>query len=189
MKADFIFLKLNNNNFNLYSLKNFVRRQEVSRCWRRINDKYTLTPVHYIEDWDSNELHTITEKILNEINNGSLAYAAIFCGDIVGFALLENKLFGSRKQYVNLAEFYVSAPYRKMGIGKKLFSLICNAAVLLGAEKLYISAHSAEESIAAYKSYGCTFAEETNYYLAEKEPFDLQLEYSLNLRIYNVESK
>lgn len=66
-----------------------------------------------------------------------------------------------------------------MGIGKKLFELACDAAKRLGGKKLYISAHSAEESIAAYKNYGVVFAKEINQELAKKEPYDLQLEFNL----------
>ncbi len=138
-----------------------------------------LKPVHYIEDWDLCERRELAERILKGIIGGCFAYAATVNGEIVGFAFLENKLFGSKNQYIDLAEFYVSEPQRRLGIGKKLFDMACNGAKELGAIKMYISAHSAEESIAAYKSYGCVLAEEINFVLAEKEPCDLQMEYNL----------
>ncbi len=49
----------------------------------------------------------------------------------------------------------------------------------MGADKLYISAHSSKESQAAYRALGCSFAEEINEKLAAAEPFDVQLEYRL----------
>ena len=57
--------------------------------------------------------------------------------------------------------------------------MACEEARQLGADKLYISAHSSKESQAAYRALGCSFAEEINEELAAAEPFDVQLEYKL----------
>lgn len=171
--------KLGEANFNAASLDGFQRRQEVFRCWRKTDDGYKLAPVHYVEDWDLTERRQLAQRILKTVSDGGLAYGAIKNGEVIGFALLDGALFGSKNQYIDLAEFYVSTPYRGMGVGKRLFAAACDGARELGAAKLYISAHSAEDSISAYKSYGCTFAEEINARLAEKEPCDLQLEYNI----------
>ena len=48
-----------------------------------------------------------------------------------------------------------------------------------GAQKLYISAHSAEESQAFYRSIGCIDALWISREHAEKEPYDCQMEYAL----------
>ena len=69
-----------------------------------------------------------------------------------------------------------------------LFEQICVKAKEFGAKKLYISAHSAEESINAYKKYGCVFAEEPNKAHMEKESFDLQLEYKLFTSIQDIKT-
>lgn len=174
------YTELTASNFFNNSLDDFKRYQKVENCWRKFGDSYALTPVRYTEDWSLLERREMAKKILQDISSGSLAYGAVIDNKIVGFALIDNALFGSDKQYIDLKEFYVSEPFRRKGIGKALFNLACNAAVKLKGTKLYISAHSAEDSIAAYKSYGCTLAEEINAALAEKEPFDLQLEYLLN---------
>ena len=135
------YAELNTENFNIASLDGFKRHQEVYECWRK-------------------------EKIITVTDCGGMACGA-FCGEeVVGFALLPKGKFGSRNQYIDLAEFYVSAPYRGRGIGKKLFEQICGYAKNSGAEKIYISAHSAKESIAAYKSFGCVLAKEINEELA-----------------------
>ncbi|MBQ3955201.1 MAG: hypothetical protein II680_04870 [Clostridia bacterium] len=57
--------------------------------------------------------------------------------------------------------------------------MACEEARRLGADKLYISAHSSKESQAAYRALGCSFAEEINEELAGAEPFDVQMEYRL----------
>ncbi len=173
------YVKLNASNFCVNSLDNFKRRQVVTHCWRSENGSYVLKPVTYTEDWGLQELRQVAEKIINALKVGAVAFGAVYCGEIIGFTLISNKLFGTENQYADLAEFYVSEPFRRKGVGRKLFGLSCRAAMEFGAKKLYISAHSAEESIAAYKSYGCVIALEINRRLAEKEPCDLQLEYNL----------
>ena len=70
-------------------------------------------------------------------------------------------------------------PYRDRGIGGALFRLACQGARELGAERLYISAHSAQETMAAYRALGCVEAEEIYWPLARKEPCDVQLEFRL----------
>ena len=77
---------------------------------------------------------------------------------------------------MNLSNIHVSQDMRRQGIGKELFTLTKTWANEHGAEKLYISAHSAVESQAFYKSMGCVEAVEYNQELAEKEPCDCQLE-------------
>ena len=175
--------------FNENSLDCFVLMQRVTNCWRNVDGAYKLMPVDYTEDWDLLERKNMAKKIISALHCGATAIAAVIDNSVIGFALLSDLLFGSSKQYIDLKEFYVSEPYRRNGIGKLLFDKICLDAKRLGAKKLYISAHSAEESIAAYKKYGCVLAEEPDAAHIEKEPFDLQLEYDLFLKIYEVSQK
>jgi len=176
---NFTFVELTSANFSVCSLDDFERRQSVKKCWRKSGDGYCLLPVVYTEDWSLSERREMASNILVQLSLGSVAYGAMQDGRVVGFALVINRRFGNENQYVDLAEFYVSAPYRRKGIGKTLFAMSCAAARKFGARKLYVSAHSAEESIAAYKSYGCVLAREINQTLSEKEPCDLQLEFEL----------
>lgn len=174
-----IYHALTDQNFYLHSLDSFIRRQDVKECWRRVNGALTLLPVTYIEDWDLGERRETAKEILEELQNGGLAYGALCDGEIVGFAVLAAALFGSREQYMDLSLFYVSEPFRQMGIGKELFRMACQGAKEAGAQKLYISAHSAKDSMAAYYRLGCVEALEINRILAEKEPCDVQMEYVL----------
>lgn len=75
---------------------------------------------------------------------------------------------------------HVSNEYRHKGIGKKLFAFSVAAAKKLGAEKMYISTHSSQESQVFYRAMGCVHAEEIVPELVEAEPFDIQLEYVLS---------
>ncbi len=174
-----IYEKLSANNFSVLSLDGFVRRQEVRECWRRVEGQWKLLPIAYVEDWALAGRRRRAETILRSIQEGGLAYGAWDQGSLVGFARLDPARFGSENQYVDLAQFHVSLPYRGQGIGRRLFSMACAGARELGASRLYISAHSAREPMAAYRALGCVEAVEVNRILAEKEPCDVPLEYVL----------
>ena len=115
----------------------------------------------------------------HSINLDQTGFGAFDGGRIVGFATVSHRIFGVTARYVQLVCFQISEDYRRQGIGRRLFSLACEEARQLGADKLYISAHSSKESQAAYRALGCSFAEEINEELAEAEPFDVQMEYRL----------
>lgn len=166
-------------NFGPSSLDGFIRRQEVSSCWRKTAGQWRLLPIAYTEDWNAAQRRSMAEALLRSLRAGGLAYGAWAADRVVGFALLDKNRFGSAGQYVDLAEFYVSQPFRGRGIGRVLFRMAGEGAKALGASRLYISAHSARESIAAYRALGCVEAEEINWPLARKEPCDVQLEYRL----------
>lgn len=161
-------------NFSPTSLDGFIFRQEVRECWRRVDGRWKLLPIAYTDESGPD-----ARTMLGALRAGNPAFGAWTGDGLVGFALLAKERFGSTAQYVDLAEFYVSLPYRRRGIGKRLFDLACQGARDLGAKKLYISAHSAGESIAAYCKYGCVEAAEVNPILAEKEPCDVQMEFLL----------
>ena len=171
-----IYEKLNQNNFNVNSLDSFIRHQEVTECLRFINGEWKLVENKFIEDWDLNKRRNIAETILKNISLHWIAYGAFSDGQIAGYIVLSDKRFGSRDQYIELTLFHVSEPFRRMGIGTKLFGYICNEAKSLGAEKLYISAHSSAESQAVYRRLGCIHAAEINAEIAANEPCDVQLE-------------
>ena len=116
---------------------------------------------------------------LHHINFGQTGFGAFDGERIIGFATVSHRIFGTAARYVQLVCFQISKEYRRQGIGRKLFSMVCEEARRLGADKLYISAHSSKESQAAYRALGCTPAEEINAELAAAEPFDIQMEYSL----------
>ncbi|MGN0601354.1 MAG: GNAT family N-acetyltransferase [Oscillospiraceae bacterium] len=171
--------KLTGKNFNVNSLDDFIRYQEVKECWRFVGEEWKLVANEFIEDWDLKKRREIAASICKLLGSEWTAYGAFLDEKIVGYIVLSNILFGSKKQYSELVLFHVSQPFRRMGIGTDLFKAICREAKLLGAEKLYISAHSSKESQAAYRKLGCVNAEEINREIAENEPFDVQMEYVL----------
>lgn len=164
--------------FRLDSLDGFIRHQEVRECWRCVDGEWRLLPIAFTEEWNLSRLREEAASLMRAIAAGVPVIGA-FDGDaLVGFAQLGEKL-GSWKQYIELVGYHVSAPYRGQGIGRRLFAAVCDAARALGAEKLYISAHSSKESQAAYRALGCVHAAEVDVTRAEREPCDVQMEYVL----------
>ena len=174
-----IYDRLTAGNFNPASLDGFIRRQEVSHCWRKREGRWQLLPIAYVEDWTLEDRRRRAEDVLRHVEDGDPVYGAWDQGLLIGLAQLALPRFGSREQYIDLARFHVSLPYRGRGIGRRLFSMTCAGARELGASRLYISAHSAREPMAAYRALGCAEAAEVNQLLAEKEPCDVPLEYVL----------
>lgn len=173
------FSRLSTQNFAEDSLDDFIRHQEVKECWRKVGEGYALVPNEYVEDWDVAKCRKIAQTILRGMDGTGFAYGAFWEEKVIGYIYLSTKCFGSENQYIELQLFHISEPFRRKGIGKELFRLACEEAGRIGAGKLYISAHSSKESQEAYRKLGCTDAIEINQKIAQDEPFDIQMEYSL----------
>ena len=180
MSAEIHYQRLNADNFTAHSLDDFVRHQTVTECWRMIYNDWKLVPNVYEEDWPQMQCREIAEDVVHKINVDQTGFGAFDGERIIGFATVSHRIFGTAARYMQLVCFQVSEEYRHQGVGRKLFSMACEEARRLGADKLYISAHSSKESQAAYRALGCTPAEEINEELAAAEPFDVQMEYRLS---------
>lgn len=171
--------ELNINEITTHLFANFNRYQDVKKCWRKENGKWQLKDIAFVEQWTSEEYEYLVKCLQNTIATGGRVIGA-FCNNLLaGFASIENNLFGGQNEYLQLSSIHVSLDKRGMGIGKNLFSISCKNAKEMGAKKLYISAHSSQETQAFYKALGCREAEEYNKKMVENEPFDCQLEFRL----------
>ena len=178
MSVQVVIKRLTRANLRADSLDGFIRHQEVNECWRFVAGEWRLCPIVFTEHWDHARLRAEAKDILHAID-AEFPVIGAFSGDqIIGYAML-GELLGSQQQYMELVSFHVSAPYRGQGIGRQIFSAICDEARALGADKLYISAHSSRESQAAYCALGCIHAQEVDAAHADAEPCDVQMEYTL----------
>ena len=178
MKA-ITYSKLTHENFTINSLNAFKRFQEVKETWRKIDNRSVLVKNEFKEDWDLNKLRRVAADILAAFDRGCIVYGAFYKQELIGFASLSDSFFGKTNQYIELTMLQVSAPFRRNGIGKELFRLVCNEAKNTKAQKIYISAHPSKESQMFYQKMGCTEAVEINRIIAQNEPFDVQMEYKL----------
>ncbi|MGN0650890.1 MAG: GNAT family N-acetyltransferase [Oscillospiraceae bacterium] len=160
---------LTKENFNENSLDYFERRQEVRRVYRKSENGHELVELPYIEDWDIEKKRQVAKDISS---TDYISYIATDGSTVIGFIGLIKQL---NNRYMILDLMQVSAAYRGKGIGGKLFSIAKEEAAKAGANALYISACSSEETIAFYKAMGAEHANPTIPEIAENEPFDLQL--------------
>lgn len=164
---------------NIDLFANFVRRQIVTKCWRKRDGQWTIEDDPFIDDWTREEYGILIGCLKNTLATGGFVYGAFIDEKLKGFVSVESEPLGSRGQYMDLSSIHVSQDQRGHGIGRELFVAAGNFAREKGAEKLYISSHSAAESQAFYKAMGCVEAEEYNAEHTEREPYDCQLECSL----------
>lgn len=154
----------------------FIRRQVVVQCWRREEGRWVIRDDPFIDDWSEEDYQFLTACLKNTIASGGLVYGA-FCGGMLkGFVSVEPGLFGGENRYLDLSSIHVSQDMRGQGIGSELFAAARDWARAHGGRKLYISAHSAVESQAFYRSRGCVEAREYSARHTQAEPFDCQLE-------------
>ena len=149
--------------------KDFVRRQEVKRCWRKSNGEWVLKDIAFIDDWSRDDYLKLVDDLKRTVREGGFVCAA-FAGGV---------LKGSHGQYADLEAIHVSEDMRGRGMGRELFSRAAQFARTLGAKRLYMSTHSAEESHAFYVAMGCAEADEYLREHVEAEPCDVQMQFEL----------
>ena len=157
----------------------FIRRQKVTKCWRKEHGKWKIKDDPFIDDWSESDYQILVDCLRNTIITDGFVYAAFYNGILKGFTSVESVLFGGEQKYMDLSSIHVSEDMRNKGIGAELFLAAKEWAKDKGAKKLYISAHSAVESQAFYKKMGCVEAEVYDRKHVDKEPYDCQLECKL----------
>ena len=160
---------LSTENFKLDSWDNYSRKQDVKKVYRKQNGEFILVDCAYTEDWDMEKRHSVAKTISG---NAYITYLALENEEVVGFIGLKRDLINS---YMILDMMQVSAECRGQGMGRKLFDAGKEEARKAGAEALYISACSSEETIAFYKAMGAQLADNPIKEIAEDEPYDLQM--------------
>ena len=160
--------------------KDFIRHQNVTKCWRREHDEWIIKDDPFVDDWTEADYRTLVSCLRNTVSTGGFVHAVFYNGKLKGFVSVEQGLFGGEQKYLDLSSIHVSEDMRNQGIGAVLFCAAKEWAKENGADKLYISAHSAVESQAFYKKMGCVEAEVYHQRHATEAPYDCQLECRLN---------
>lgn len=170
---------LQENEINRELFRDFIRRQVVTKCWRKEKGEWVIKDAPFIDDWTEQDYQVLIECLKGTAASGGLVYGAFYEGRLKGFIAVLPEIFGGENKYIDLAAIHVSQDMRGTGIGTVLFKEAKRWAKEKGAEKLYISAHSAVESQAFYKRMGCVEAAWYKKEYVEEEPFDCQLEVKL----------
>lgn len=157
----------------------FIRRQDVTKCWRKEDGDWVIRDIAFIDDWSEVDYAYLVACLRRTLEGGGVLFGAFEDGALKGFASVEGRPLGSRADMLDLSSLHVSRDRRGRGAGRRLFGLAADWARAHGARKLYISAHSAVETQAFYRAMGCVEAEEYDPEHTAKEPCDCQLEYRL----------
>ncbi len=99
----------------------FIRRQDVTKCWRKENGRWIIRDAPFIDDWGEEEYQILVKCLKNTIATGGFVYAAFDGGRLKGFASVEPALLGGGQKYLDLSCIHVSEDMRGKGIGKVLF--------------------------------------------------------------------
>jgi GNAT superfamily N-acetyltransferase len=154
--------------------------QFIGRAWREVDGKRQLVAINYLDsDWPNGYDYHLSHLKETIMNDGSAVGAFDNNNKLLGFATVNRQSFGVKHKYVLLDQLFITLECRNKGIGRQLFMRSAEAARRWGADKIYICAGSAEETIAFYFAIGCKEAEEINIGLYENDTRDIQLEYSL----------
>ncbi len=156
--------------------QDFIRRQIVTKCWRKEDGQWVIKDAPFVDDWTEEDYRVLVSCLKNTVLTNGFVYGAFYDGKLKGFASVEAEIFGGEHRYCDLSSIHISEDLRHRGIGKTLFLAAKEWAKERGGKKLYISAHSAVESQAFYKAMGCVEAKVYNMNHVEAEPYDCQLE-------------
>ena len=170
---------LQEHEINRELFRDFIRRQVVTKCWRKEKNEWIIKDDPFIDDWTEQDYEVLIQCLKRTVRTGGLVYGAFYEEKLKGFDAVLPEIFGGENKYIDLAAIHVSQDMRGTGIGTVLFKEAKRWAKEKGAEKLYISAHSAVESQAFYKRMGCVEAKWYKKAHVEEEPFDCQLEVKL----------
>ncbi len=170
---------LQEHEINRELFRDFIRRQVVTKCWRKEDGEWIIKDAPFIDDWTEQDYEVLIQCLKRTVRTGGLVYGAFYEEKLKGFDAVLPEIFGGENKYIDLAAIHVSQDMRGTGIGTVLFKEAKRWAKEKGAEKLYISAHSAVESQAFYKHMGCVEAAWYKKEHVEEEPFDCQLEVKL----------
>lgn len=159
----------------------FIRHQKVTKCRRKVDGQWVIVEHPFTDDWSEKEYRILVDCLKNTILTGGFVCGAFYQGWLKGFVSVESSLFGGAHRYLDLSSIHVSEDMRGRGIGRELFERASVWAGQNGADKLYISAHSAVETQAFYQAMGCVEAQMYEASHVEREPFDCQLEYRVRV--------
>lgn len=161
-------------------LKEINPSQYIGKAWREVNGKRQLVEVNFQDsDWPNGYEHHYNNLRKTILDGGSAIGAFNNNNKLLGFATINRKIFGNKHKYVLLDQLFITLEHRNKGIGKNLFTISSEVAKGWNADRIYICAGSAEETIEFYFALGCKEAEEINRKLYESDPRDFQLEFLL----------
>ncbi|KMN35204.1 hypothetical protein VI26_12930 [Chromobacterium sp. LK1] len=157
----------------------FQRRQDVQLVYRASAAGKRSVAEPFIDDWSSAERRELARELARIAADGAVLAVEID-GILAGFAAIDPQALGPDGGYRQLKELQVDRRWRGQGLGRALLAASAAAGRELGADALYISSHSAVETVAFYEACGCVPARWLHAPQLALEPFDWQMELALS---------
>ena len=170
---------LHTKDMNRSLFDHLIRHQTVIKCWRREHGSWIIRDDPFTDDWSEDDYRQLISHLKSLLCSTGFVCGAFYQNTLKGFVSVDAKWLGGYGEYLDLTNLHVSEDMRRMGIGRTLFLAAAEWAKEKGAKKLYLSAHSAAESQAFYRSIGCVDARIYSRKHVEDEPYDCQMEYTL----------
>lgn len=74
----------------------FERRQEVTRCWRKVGGEWVVRDIAFVDDWYAQDYERLAEDLRRTVREGGLVTGAFAEGRLKGFCAVDGQLKGSR---------------------------------------------------------------------------------------------
>ena len=74
----------------------FVRRQEVTRCWRKVDGAWVIRDVPFVDDWNEIDYAALVDCLRRTLAQGGFVYGAFQNGILKGFVSVEAGPLGRR---------------------------------------------------------------------------------------------
>ncbi|MGC0151948.1 GNAT family N-acetyltransferase [Chromobacterium vaccinii] len=159
-------------------LADFQRRQQVTLVYRGTSGDRRIVAEPFIDDWSPDERRELCRELAAMAGDG-LVLAVTAAGQLAGFAAVSPQSLGPDGEYLQLKELQVDARWRGRGLGRELMQACIAGARAIGARRLYVSSHSAIETVSFYERCGCVPARWLHSPQVALEPFDWQMERDL----------
>lgn len=157
-------------------LKEIDRSEHISKVYRMGSLGIQAEEAnHECGSWSPLMLQELQDRFVDELQHGGIAYGAYAGEDLAGFAVLAHRWLGKREDGLQVDLMYVSRPYRRQGVGKRLMHELKLEAKRRGAKFLYISSTETESAVNFYRHCGGGLTEEVDERLYAKEPEDIHM--------------
>lgn len=138
----------------------FNHIQSIKHKYIKTEGEWKVIDTDEVRQWNLDKRLWIPKYLSQQIKRGGFAIGAYDNGRLVGFGCADGCLCGRKAKYMNLTMLFTDDRFQRKGIGKKLFSEICNLAAQKGGERLFISAVPSVETVSFYQNLGCRDARE-----------------------------
>jgi ribosomal protein S18 acetylase RimI-like enzyme len=158
-------------------LSQIERTETVEYVYNMRDGNLVLEKEHWdVPDWSPSEQQERITDLRKIYDNGATFFGAIDGSILVGMSVLDHNPISSGADRLNLTGLWVSSPYRRQAVGRKLTYMAIQEACTRGAKILYVSATPSENTIRFYTSLGFQLANPVDPVLLKEEPDDIHLE-------------